>query len=159
MLPYLSGVATNRIQNPTGDIENLRLQARDKVNADFSGVGDTLAQRYLATGGQSGKFGSAVRGVDLARRGALGGVEGKFAQLAYDNKNEGVSLAERLLALARGSSSEGSGTTPNMGLSGALDNGLETVTLLQTLNRMLKSGGGGFGSGVNGASDGGVQLP
>lgn len=145
LLPELSDFYRKQFLNPTAAIEPLRVGARQKVNDAFSGSTDSLAQKFLGYGGgKSGKFSRAVRGNEMSRLQTLGGLESDFAQMALQQQQLGLSGADRLLQIARGTTQTGESETeiPGNMLGGGLGSGLETATFLYGLNNLMKGGNG-----------------
>lgn len=146
----VSGYANRLLTDPAAGLEPIRAGMRNTVNSSFSGVDAGLRDKMLASGGSaSGKYGKAVLGADLARRGALAGVDTDVAQMILQQQNQGASLAERLLSVpfeqeVSGSNTgtmAGTGTLPGSMLAGGMNSGLDAITTLFMLDKMLKGGG------------------
>lgn len=141
--------------DPNAGTEPLRLDARNKVNANYDGVDQALRDRLLGSGGgRSGKFGAATRRTELARIGGLSDLEGTFAGLRLGRQDQAISMAERLLLQGRGENRTGTasgeqvGTQPGNMAGGALaglGQGLGSLTTLMTLDKLLKGSGGRYG--------------
>lgn len=139
-----------QIGDPAAGTEPLRTAGRERINRDFEGVNQGLADRFLGFqgGGNSGKFGQASRQAELARGQSLAGFESDFANLILQRQDRGADLATRLLALGRGQentgvfSQQGSGTNVGAGLGpleGGLGAGLQTATTLLALDQLLRN--------------------
>lgn len=137
-------------------VSPLRTQARNRVNQTFSGVDSALRDKFLSSGGgASGKFGRAATQTELARRGALVNSDADFDRMILELQDRGAGLSERLLgmnfgeefsgsssnATANSSSSSGFGVAPGSALGSALGGGLDAVSTLYLIDRMLKGGG------------------
>lgn len=149
LLGTLASRATELLTNPGAGLGPIRLARRNQVNADFAGIEDTLADRMLAHGGRaSGKFGRAVREANVARLGALSGVDADLARTVLEQQERGSNLMERLLAMAfddevgtSGTSSmSGTNVLPGSMAAGGVNAGLETLTALMAINRLLQGG-------------------
>jgi hypothetical protein len=141
---------------PGAGLEPIRGAMRGRVNARYSTMPDTLATKTLAHGGaRSGKFGTAMRQSEMGRLGELGDVESEIARMMLEQQERGAGLGERLLAQPFGATTSTSGTGsmtgtnigPGSAVGGAVGGGLETLTTLMTLNKMLQGQGGGGGGG------------
>ncbi len=144
LLGEAGNLARTQMLNPRQFTDPLRVGARQNINNSYSGVGDALAQKFLGYGGgASGKHARAVRGSELSRLGALGGLESDFANLNLQQMAQGQSASERLLALARGGTTTGESETeiPGNMLGAGIGSGLETASFLYGLNNMLKGKG------------------
>jgi hypothetical protein len=145
LLGEAGDIARKQMLNPQMYTDPLRVGARQKINDSYSGVNKSLASKYLGYGGgQSGKFASGVRGADLSRLSALGGLESDFANLNLQQMMQGQGAVERLLQIGRGttSTSEGETTIPGDPVGAGIGSGLQTATMLFGLNSMLKGGKG-----------------
>jgi len=87
--------------------------AREGINANYSGVADTLRQQFLGGGGggASGKAGDAGLTSDLARRGQIASSDTGFAQTAAMLPLTAAGLAQNLLGTNLGSTNTGTTTT------------------------------------------------
>lgn len=147
MLGALATRASDLLTNPTAVLDPIRSARRNAVNQDYAGIEDTLADRMLSHGGRnSGKFGRAVRETNVARVGALADVDSDMARLVLEQQDRGSSLMERLLGMTFdneiGTSSTGSmsGTNvlPGSMMAGGVNSGLETLSALQMINKLLQ---------------------
>lgn len=86
-------------------------QARDQANSTYGGLADSLRQQFLATGGgTSGKYGMALAGGNLARLGALQGVDTEAATTAAALPLTAASLAQQMLGQTYGQTTTQAGT-------------------------------------------------
>ena len=146
------GLLSDRIRTmltaPEAGLRPLRLAQRSKVNATFSAAPTALAAKFLRSGQPSGKYGRAARMTELARLGELSDVDTAFAGYSIDRRDRALSLAERLLAQNFGTDvstsmaakSAGTGVGPGSALGSAVSGGLEALTTLMTINRILQEG-------------------
>lgn len=116
-----------QLQDPSAGVEPFRVAARNKVNANYTGLADSLRQQFFSTGGGgSGKYGQAVLQGDLARRGALSNVDQQAQESAAANQINWQQLAQGLLGMNFGSTSSGSssgtsqGDTSGFGINGGV---------------------------------------
>lgn len=119
----------------------LRTAGRNQINAAYSGVPQRLADKMLAFGGRSGKFGRAMREAEMGRLSSLSGFEGDLAGMGLQAQMGGASLAEQLLGMDFGSTMTGKTTMSpwNTVLSG-----------LGLAAGIAGGGGGGGGSLLSG---------
>jgi hypothetical protein len=111
------------------------------VNASYDGVDTALRDRFMRTGGQSGKFGRATMQTELGRMRDLNSLEGQFAGLQLDDERSTMGLAERLLSFGQGS--ESTQTAPgNVAGStlGSIGDSMGQMATLMTLDRILRGG-------------------
>lgn len=113
----LFSTITNLMQNPQAYLQPFQTQARNQVNANYSGLADTLRQKFLSTGGgSSGKYGLALAGGETARLGDLSNVDTNFAQQAASLPiTAGVPAATSLLGMNFGGTSSTSGSDTSSG--------------------------------------------
>jgi len=151
--------ATDMMTNPEAGLLPVYAQLRGNVNREYAAMPAAIADRYaLSGGGRSGKKGRAARGAEMARLGALANLEGDFARMRFDRQDVGTSLAERLLAMNLGGventmegtssgMSSGSQIAPGSMLAGGVGGGVETLSALMAMQRLLSGWGGGGGGG------------
>ncbi|GAC1637682.1 MAG: hypothetical protein NVS4B4_17380 [Bradyrhizobium sp.] len=150
-----SGVLQDRLANGV-NLGPERSQGTEQINNSFSGLGDRLTESFARRGfaSGSGQLGSGLKGLNLARQGQLGALEGRLQTKQIDEQDKTLSLADQF---GFGNSGEkGTSTGPSQGaLGGALTGGLQTASLLYALNHMMSSGssggsmgGGGFNAGT-----------
>jgi hypothetical protein len=132
--------AQQMVQNPSAGIDPLRVSARERVNANYAGVPEMLSQKYgrNAGWGASGRFGTAAAGAEFQRIGQLSDLEGQFLQAALQQKSEGLGALQSILALGRGSTQTGETVMPGNMLAGGVNSGLQTASMLYSLNKLLK---------------------
>jgi hypothetical protein len=140
-----------RLNDPTAGIEPLKLNAMDQVNAGYAGlpakVGTQLAQRGFAN---SGQMGASLKGLELARGRDLSNVGASYDQMGLNQENTTMSLINSILSQGRGSSTTATGSGNVAG--GAVGSGVETLTTMLLLDKLMKGGGGGIpGTDVGGA--------
>lgn len=153
----VAGTLQDRLKNPT-NLDPLKTAAASNINKDYDGAQTGLEARLAARGfGNSGKLVTNTKNLAIARAGAQGDLESKFAGLQIDQNNRTLDQAQSF-----GFHTPGSTTTQNQPggpLGGAIGGASETATLLYALNHFMKGGtpapggGGGFGSGGPAASD------
>lgn len=137
--------------DPSAGLEPIRQGLKTNVNENYSGMEDTLSSKLLSHGAASGKFGTAVRTADLARRSQLSGVDAQMAQMGLQQQNFGTSAAEQMLGMNFGtdtsnsmsSSQNGQYTVPGSVGGGAFLGGLDTLMTLLQLQAKLKGTSGG----------------
>jgi hypothetical protein len=103
---------TDLMSNPQGYLAPARSQARNAVNSTYSGLADTLRQKFLATGGgTSGKFGMGLQQGELSRLGDLSKSDNSYDQLAASLPiTAGIPAATNLLGMNFGSTTSSSAT-------------------------------------------------
>lgn len=147
-MELLGGLMEQYVGNPQAYIEPIRMAQREAVNQNFAGADTTLRERYArGAGGASGKFGTAARQVDLARRSALTGVDTDALMKILDIQQGGAGIAQYLLGQTFGTttsgtenrqySSSGTSNQPGNMLGGGLSGGLGTLSSLIGLNKIL----------------------
>jgi hypothetical protein len=140
------------LQDPSAGTSGIRLAGRNAINQSYAGADQALRDKFLSSNGTSGKYGTAQRKLEGSRAGSLGGFEGDMASLVLGQRNNNMSLIERLLQQSGGvdttnssdssQSSKGSGTNTSpdnsMGaMLGSAGNSLSSLTTLMTLNKLL----------------------
>lgn len=81
LLQNLMKYSTSAMTNPSSLTAPFQTAARDQVNNTYSGLGDSLRQQFLSTGGgSSGKYGMALAQGNAQRLGGLSNVDSTFAQ-------------------------------------------------------------------------------
>lgn len=148
----LQNTAIDRITNPGAIAEPLRVAARENVNQNFAAVPDAVRAKYGTTGQASGKLGRAGREAEVARAGALSGVDADFNRLILGLQDSGIGLGERLLSQnfedevtgygTNAFNQQGFNTAPGSAAAGALTGGLQMFATLAALSRFLEGGGG-----------------
>ena len=152
-LEPLFGVASKMLSQPGAMLDPIKAGMRTSVNKQFGDVEGALAAKLGRAGGQSGKLGRSVRQAELGRLGQLGDVDTRMAEMLLSERDKGVSLSERLLGMNFGqevstdmtqtTKGSGTGTTPGNMAAGGLSGGLDFISTLLGMNRMLQGGGGG----------------
>ena len=129
------------ISNPTAGLEPFRTAGLDAVNKTFEGMPGRLDQRLAARGmARGGQSAGGQRQIEMARAGAIGGVENDFAQRAFGERDKGLSLAENFRNTNFGTTSTGEIQQPGDALGGAVSGGLQTYVMLQQLQRLMGAG-------------------
>lgn len=157
MLGPLFQAAYGKMTNPGQYLDPIRSGLRESVNTKYGNADELLRKRLMRSGGaQSGKMGTATRQMEMARFGELGGVESDMAKMILEQQEQGLSLGERLLGMNFGQSVDGttsqdststqSGTGQQQyptagGAAGALGGGLDALTTILALNKILQGGG------------------
>lgn len=154
MQGMLERSATMRMEDPERFLKPQKKAAMGKVNAAFDRLPDTINKKFGTGVGASGKRGTALRGVEMARLGAQAQLEGQFAEMVNSERSRGESIAQFLTAMNEGQrttiggSNSGSYTQPGSaagaglmeGVAGA-SSGLQDLSSMWLLTKML---GGGF---------------
>jgi hypothetical protein len=137
-----------QLQDPSKTVEPFRVAARNRVNANYTGLGDQLRQQFLTTGGgASGKYGRATLQYDLARRGALSDVDQQAQQSAAGNQFSWAQIANQLLGMNFGSTTTGSGTSSGTRTGTESQGSPLTAGLGGFLGTLLQNGLPNFGGG------------
>jgi hypothetical protein len=147
-----------RLSDPSAGVAPIRAAGRTRINSAFSGADQALRDKFLTSGGASGKYGMGARKTENARAGALSGFEGDLASLILGRDDNTLSLSERLLQQGQGRSTTGTETQPGNvagATLGSLGSSLGTLATLTTLNKLLSGAGGGK---VGGPSFGGTGI-
>lgn len=141
------GRLRQRLEGGT-DLSGVKSPAIEAVNRRFRNLPSAITADFAGRGyGSSGVLQSEIARSHGDRIGALNDLEGKFAGFQIDQDNQAMDLATRLLASGRGSTTTatGGGTAVGSGIS----SGLETLTTLLTLQRLMGGGGGGGANSTN----------
>jgi hypothetical protein len=127
-----------KINNPGAGLEPFRTAGYAGVNRNFAGAVPKL-ERSLASRGFSrgGQMAGGARALEVGRLNALSGVDSEMATRAIGERDKGISIASDLLSQVNEQETEGSLTTPSNMLSGAVNNGVSTYSMLSTLNKMM----------------------
>jgi hypothetical protein len=115
---YVSGLMTQ--SGAEAAVAPYTAAAMDSTNSSYAGLANTLRDQFLSTGnGQSGKYGSALVQGNLARLGALQGVQTTGQEEAAALPLSAASLATSLLGQNFGQTSTASqtGTSATTGTS------------------------------------------
>lgn len=132
--------------NPGQFLAPAQNQAREEVNQNYGGLADSLRQQFMGGtgGGSSGKYGTAALKGDLARRGALSGVDNTFAVAQSQLPLTAAALSQNLLNTNLGTvgttAGKTVGTTEQSGVSNTSGSSSSTTTGSQT----GKTSGSGF---------------
>lgn len=140
--PELQGLQTDlvdtlrkRMADPAQGTEPIRLGLLESVNRNYRGlpnrVGTALAKRGM---GRSGQMGAALKGVEMGRLGEISDVNTSMANTVLGRQDSAMEIINRLLSGMRGMTSTGSGNV----LGGAVGSGIQTLTTLTMLDKMLK---------------------
>lgn len=144
LMSQLQNYSTSAIQGPDAGLKPMKTAATDSINRNYAKAPMRLASNFASRGyGSSGSFGDSMFNTEMSREGDLSDLEGKFAGMALDQKNKGASLGEQLLQMGRGSTTTGTG--PNMATGNGLmsaGNGLENISTMLMMSKLLKGGGG-----------------
>lgn len=136
----VGGKLQKRLADPTAGLEPVRTAGRNKINAGFAGAPDALREKFLTGGGTaSGRLDRAGRDMEVGRVGALSNFEGDFAKMILQREDDTLGLSERMLANPAGERVSGTTTGPSNVAGGAVSGGLETASLLYSLNKLLKA--------------------
>jgi hypothetical protein len=132
------------------DLSAVKSPAIEAVNRRYRNLAPSIAAKFSGRGyGSSGVLQNALAAGEQNRIGDLNDLEGKFAGFQIDENARTEDLATRLLAAGRGSSTVATG--PGNAAGAGISSGLETLTTLMTLQRMMGSGGGSkYGDGWGG---------
>jgi hypothetical protein len=148
----------DKLNNPA-NLDPLKTNAIEGVNRSYAGLQDRLQSSLAARGfGSSGKVVTGAKNLEIARAGDIGGLESKFAGLQLDQENHMFDLASRFAFANPGSTTNGTQTTPGNMLGAGIGSGVESISSLFFLNKLLKGGGGGGGMFGGGGDSGLGQL-
>lgn len=137
LFKLISGLMTN----PQATIAPFQNQARENVNQNYSGIGDTLRKKFLSTGGgESGKFGDALIGSDVSRRSDLSKVDNDYSQLGAQLPITAAGLAQQFLGQNFGQ------TTTNSQVGNSTNQSQNQSTTTQNSGNPLLTGLGTFAS-------------
>jgi hypothetical protein len=129
-----------RLKNPRS-LDPLKTAAISGVNQTYEGLQGRMEQALAARGfNQSGKLPLNLRALELGRLGDIGSLESKFAGMQIDQENRLIDEAMRYGFANPGH--QGTQTMPGNMLGGGISSGLETMTSLFMLSRLLSGGGG-----------------
>jgi hypothetical protein len=108
----LAQLLKNISADPKSFVAPSQNAAREEVNGNYSGVGDSLREQFLAGGGggQSGKYGKAALASDLARRSSLSKVDNDAAIEASKLPLTAAQLMQQFLGIDYGYDTSGSST-------------------------------------------------
>lgn len=129
-----------RLKNGT-DLSGVKSPAIEAINRRFRNLPSAITADFAGRGyGSSGVLQSEIAKSHGERIGALNDMEGKFAGLQIDQDNQAQDMTMRFLASGRGSNSTQTGEQSGNALGAGISSGLETLTTLMTLQRMLGGG-------------------
>lgn len=142
----LLAYSNQSMNDPQAGFAPIKTAAIDSVNRNYMDMPSRLSSQFASRGyGSSGNFGNSLYRTELSREGDMSSIESQFAKAAIDQRNQGASLGERLLASGRGTTSTSTGpdtSAANGFMSGG--NALENISTLMMLSKALKGGGGGY---------------
>lgn len=143
----VSNVSNQLSTNPQSFIAPAQDLAREQVNQNYAGLGDSLRQQFLSgEGGSSGKYGTAALAGDLARRAQLSSVDTQAAAEAPALSITGANLSQGLLNTDLGQTSTGTQT------GGTQASGTQAGT--STGSGTTSTTGGSSSSGTTNATQG-----
>lgn len=141
---FLSGVR----DDPGGGLEPIKRAAMDSVNRNYAKLPLIATAKMAQRGfGASGKIGDAVFDTEGARLSDLSGINSKFAEMTSNRQMTAAQILQQMINASRGQSQTAPGNVAGNGLTTA-SNGLENLSLLSTLAKMLSNGGGGATTGL-----------
>src|SRR5674476_106120 len=148
LMNQLSSYSTGAMQNGGGAaLTTMKNASIDQVNRNYQNVPNQLASQFASRGyGSSGNFGNSLYQTEYQKQGALSGLESQYAQMGLQQQNTGGNLGEQLLNFGKGSTSTGTGTTPDTSAQNGFlsaGNGLSNLSTLMMLSNVLKGGGSG----------------
>ncbi len=121
-----------QLQDPSKTVEPFRVQARNQVNQNYTGLADSLRNQFFTTGGgASGKYGAATLQGDLARRGQLSDVDMNAQESAAGRQLSAATLGADLV------SEPGLATTPSVVVGGQSVAGAAATSASSSLNQMI----------------------
>jgi len=136
---------TDLMGDPAKGTEALRLGLMEGVNRRYQTMPGKLTTQLAKRGfAKSGQLGQGFKGLELARSGEIGDIDTKIADLILGRETQSYDLASRLLASGRGQTTTQSGNV----FGGAIGGGLETLSTLTTLEKLLAGGGRAAGAGA-----------
>lgn len=129
----------HRLSNGT-DLSKVKSPAIEAVNRRYRNLPSAITADFAGRGyGSSGVLQKEIAQTHANRIGDLNDLEGKFAGMQIDQDNQAQDLASRLLSSGRGSNTT---QTQSGNVAGnAVSSGLETLTTLLTMGRMMGGGG------------------
>jgi hypothetical protein len=134
----LIGRIRQRLEGGT-DLSPIKAPAIEAINRRYRNLPSAIGADFASRGyGSSGVMQQAIAATHANRLGDLNDLEGKFAGFQIDQDNQAQDLAARLLASGRGSSTVQ--TQPGNVAGAGISSGLETLTTLLTLGRMMNGG-------------------
>lgn len=129
-----------------------KVAAASNINKDYADAGTRLDSELAGRGfGNSGKLVTNHKTIDVARAGAMGGLESQFAALDLDQKNKTRSAMQQFAFSGPGSTVTSS--PPGGVVGGAVSGGAETASMLYALNHFMNGGGGADAGGDPQASE------
>lgn len=128
LLDPVASYALNLLRDPLASVQPMYDLAESRINAGYSAVPSTLAERFLAHGGVgSGKFGRAARMAELERMGQIGGLRQDMARAALEQQGRGASLAQNLLSMVFGQTTDSSMSSSGQSTQSGSSSGMQTV--------------------------------
>jgi hypothetical protein len=135
-----------RLDNPGINLDPLKTSSIGAVNRTYEGTKTRIERDAAARGFErSGTLQRAIRDVDIARGGAIGDLETKFAGMELDQENRILEMAQRYAFAGAGNET----TQPGNALGAGIGAGTEAITSLFFLNEMLKRGRLPIGGGAD----------
>lgn len=139
------------------DLTPIKGPAIDAINRRYRNVVPAIAASAAGRGyGASGILGKEIQGAHLARIGDQNQLEGEFAKMQLNQENFNMQQAQQLIASGRGSTT--TQTQSGNPVGSGISSGLETLTTLMALRRMMQGMNGGGGGGYTWGG-GGPDLP
>lgn len=130
--------------NPTAAMSPIRNAGLQGINQAYASVPGQVAKQMASRGyGSSGAAGNAMYSTNLARAGAVSGLEGQLANMGLQQSQFGAGLGEQLLNSLKGTTASTSGTSSMSGTS----SGSQTQPGPSIFSSLLGSAAGIMGLG------------
>lgn len=125
----IARVSKSLSTNPQAFVAPAQNLAREQVNQNYAGLGESLRQQFLSGGGgSSGKYGTAALAGDLQRRSQLSNVDNQAAATSAMLPVTGAQLSQNLLNTNLGETSTGAQTGTSSGAQTGTSSGTQAGT-------------------------------
>ena len=148
LMDQVAQLSSSYMSDPSKAVEPLRAPGYAAINKNYSGAPQAIADKTLAFGGQSGKFGKAIQASEMGRMNDLSGFEGTLANTAYQGQQAAATRAAGLATTNLGSTIDSTNTSdmtgeninPGSAVGGAAAGGVSALTSIMILDQLGKLG-------------------
>jgi|GEM_PF-2109321 len=124
-LNAVESTTTKAMTDPESGLAAVKANAVGDINKSYESLPDQIQSSLSSRGmGRSGQMTDLTTKAELGRKGALGQFEGSWASMLSNRQMQAASLADQLLAIARGTQSSGTSFGGGVSLTGPLNGGI-----------------------------------
>lgn len=158
LMDQLAQYSSSSMTNPMALFAPVQQAGLQAINESYASAPKTVAQQMASRGyGSSGSAGDAMYQANLARSGAVSGLQGTLSTDAINQMNAGASLGEQLLNTTKGSSTTGTASGTTYGSSSSTGTSTTTSSdlgsILGSLAQLLMNAPGSNSNPTGPASD------